>query len=536
MTRICARFCLLSLLWLMTAGGCRQSSPQPDARVATESSVLRIGLPTEPAHLVYMLRPDAWTFRLTANQLLEGLVRYDPRQRRYVGVLAERWDWSKDFSELTLHLRRGVRWHDGKLFSAEDVRFTFDRLYDQRVDAASTRAAIAPIVADYRSVDAHTFLIRCKQRSSFFLQALASLMILPKHAMSQGDLNRHPLLRRPLGTGRYRFAEWLPGRQISLERNERYWGQRASIRRVVWRIVRTPQLALQLARRGELDFVPRLQPAQVETLTGDGTLRRAFARVERLVPGTAFVVINTRRPLLARSIVRRALAHSLDVERIVQQIMQGQAERVPSLYWPGDPDFDPAIKPPTYDPQLAARLFDQAGWKLSAGKRRHRDQPIELSLMVPSVSRSALRWATLFQQSLAEQGIALEIRSLEWSTFLKRLQARDFDLAALGMQIAGVSTDLYLQLHSSQASDGQNYAGYRDQRVDRLLEAIRQLSGQQRKQAVAKLQRLLVEEMPLIPLFTLREIGALSRRFVAPTAESDAWYDIGRFRLRSAVR
>ena len=128
-----------------------------------------------------------------------------------------------------------------------DVELTFQRLLDPKVHAESTRASLAPFIASHRALSPHRFQIVCKTPSFLFLQALSALMILPAHRMSRGDLNTHPLLRRPIGTGPYRFVEWQSRRHITFARFDGYWGTRPAIARIVWRVVSSPDLAVKLA-------------------------------------------------------------------------------------------------------------------------------------------------------------------------------------------------------------------------------------------------------------------------------------------------
>lgn len=521
----------LSLAALFTAAACprKPSKPAGDGGAGRARDQLVVHLEVEPAHLVYMLKPDAWAYRMTAHTLLQALIRIDPKSYGFVGELAREWTVSDDGLTYTFDLRRDVRWHDGKPFSGADVKFTFDRLMDENVQAASTRASLEPFIDRYELVGEHTFKIVCKEPSFFFLQNLASVMILPAHLMRQGDLNRHPLLRRPIGTGPYRFSSWTPGREIVLERYDRYWGKAPRIRRLVWRIVRDAAVALRLARRGELGFVPRVGPdLWTSQVLRDAAFRKRFAFTYHTTPGIGFVLFNHQRPLLADVRVRRALGELLDVDMIVKKIMYGLAERVPSLYWANDPYFDSTIKALRFDPTAAAATLEQAGFRDqdADGVLERGGKPLSFTFIVSAGSKSAQRWLTIYQQQLRKARVKMEIQTLEWAAYLQRIREHDYDLAALGMQISGPYTDLYLQLHSSQIKEGQNYAAFSDPEVDRLLERIRvERDHARRKQLTHALQQRLAEKVPVLPLFSLREPGLVARE-VRGVYSSDMWYQL----------
>ncbi len=501
---------------------------------------LVIAISTEPPALVPIIHPDQWGHRIAMHQLLETLVAFDPKPpHRLRGELAERWQVSSDGLTYDFILRKGVRWHDGKPLRVADVIFTFDRVLDPKVRAVSTRSTLAPFIARYEAVGERGFRIVCKRRSPYFLKALADVPILPAHRMKGADLNTHPLLRKPVGTGAYRFESWESGRQIVLKRNEGYWGRRPAIARLVFRLVRSPELALQLLRRGEIDLLPRIHGAQwAQRVSRDERLLARYRPIHHVTPGTAFVLLNHQRALFSDARVRRALALLLDVDTIVNKIMHGQAQRIASLIWNDDPDHDASIKPIPFDPPAAARLLDAAGWRDTDGDglRDRAGKPFRFTFLLIASSKSTRRWSTIYQQQLKRAGIAMRIRPIEWTAYLSKIRSHAFDMGTLGMAISGPCTDLYLQLHSSQIKDGQNYAAFSNEAVDALLEAIRvELDDAKRRVLSHRLQRLLAEEVPVIPLFTLKEPGLVTRR-VEGVYRSPLWYQLRDWRFAGQAR
>jgi peptide/nickel transport system substrate-binding protein len=503
------------------------------------SRPLRIHMDHEPPALIPMLQPDSWAKRITNHRIFQALVRHQPRSPyRIVGELAERFSRSKDGKTYTFELRKGVRWHDGKPFSAKDVAFTLSRVLDPNVRAVSTRATLAPFIARHEALSPHRYRIVCKRRSPFFLAALADMSILPAHLMSRGDINRHPMRRAPVGTGPYRFFRWQTGQQIELRRFDGYWGKKPAIERVVFRLIRSGETAVRLAQRGELDFLPRLHGITLRRVLEKRRLMRRFRVLYHVTPGTSYVLFNHQRPAFADVRVRRALAMLLDVETIVSKLLAGRAKRIGSLYWVDDPHHDRSLKPLAFDPQAAAKLLDQAGLvdKDKDGMREHAGKPLRLSLLLPAGSRVSRRWATLYQEQLKKVGIELSILPVEWAAFLSRIRAHDFDMAPLGMAISGLSTDLYLQFHSSQQKDGQNYGAFGDPEVDKLLEAIRsELDEKKREQLSRRVQKRLFELMPVIPLFTLTAPALVSKE-IEGVYRSPLWYQLEEMRFGAADR
>ncbi len=478
---------------------------------------LVIHMEVEPPGLVVMLARDFWGMRIASDNIFESLIRQNPRTYAYEGELASTFQMSKDRLTYTFYIRRGVKWHDGAAFTGEDVKFTFDKLMDEQVRAAATRAGIAPFIERYELVKPDVFRITCKKGSPTFRKAIADLDILPAHLLRKGDINTHPFLRKPVGTGPYRFASWKTRQQIVLERNASYWGKAPRIQRLVYRMVGSPEVALKLARRGELHFVPRIKPAHwVGQVRKDPVFRHEFIKTRHYPPRILFIAYNHRRPLFADVRVRRALALLLDLDTITRTILHGLMDRAASLYWFKDPDVDSSLKPLPFDPKRAAALLAEAGWKDSDknGVLDKGGQPLRFTFMVTSSSKNTRRWLTIYKEQLRKAGVVMEISPMEWKPYMSRIRDRDFDVAVLGMGMTNPPrTDLYYQLHSSQAKEGQNWSGYSNPTADALLEQIRtEFDPAASRRMSLKVQKILYRDVALVPLFSEMAPGLVSRK------------------------
>ena len=476
------------LCCLIALASCPRGQPPQ-----TQQQQLVVHAETEPRQLVSMLLPDGWAHRIATHNILESLIRIDPRSYQFVGELASTWTAANDGKRYTFYLRQGVKWHDGQPFTGDDVAFTFDRVMDEKVSAAGTRALLEPFVERYRFV------------------------------------NTHSLLRRPVGTGPYRFASWQAGQQLTLERFDGYWGARPRIPKVIYRFITSPDTALKLARRGELDFLSRLRAAQwVGTAQKDPVLMHEFVVTHHFPPGTSYIMLNHRRPLFRDVRVRRALAKLLDLSTITDKIMHGLATPVGGLYWVKDPGYNERLAPIAYDPAGAGRLLAQAGWTAGDGQGvlTKGGEPLRFTYLLVAGSENNKLWATLYQQDLRKAGVVMEISTIDWAAFVERIRKHDFDAGALFMQQSGPFSDLYYQLHSSQIDDGQNYQAYENPAVDRLLEQTRaELNTSRRRGLGLELQRLLYDDMAVIPLFALDDPGLVARR-VHGVYSSALWYQV----------
>src|SRR6266568_8988586 len=224
----------LSLVFLAACDGKKNAAPSvqrgPDTPAYGDALV--VGSIGEPSTLIPLLASDSASHEV-AGQVYSGLVRYD-KNLNLEGELAGSWDVSRDGLTITFHLRRGVKWHDGQEFTSRDVLYTYRVTIDPKTPTAYSE--------DFKQVkrveapDAYTFRVTYGKP---FAPALASwgMAILPAHLLEGKDITKSPLARQPVGTGPYRFKEWIAGQKLVLESNHEYYEGRPYIDRYVYRII-----------------------------------------------------------------------------------------------------------------------------------------------------------------------------------------------------------------------------------------------------------------------------------------------------------
>jgi peptide/nickel transport system substrate-binding protein len=439
--------------------------------------------------------------------------------------LAESYEVSDDNLELTFQLRQGVRWHDGEPFTSADVMFTFDTVRDPAVLAPTARANLEAIES-YEAPDAYTFRIRLREPSFLLFQYLEELTIIPQHIFSRGDINTHPNLRRPVGTGPFRFVSLRAGREGVLERNDDYWGEPARLDRVIYRFARDRTLAYQMLQRGDIDVMPRISTSQVEQASGDSELLEDYELQTFIAPGFNFLVYNTARNHFSDRKVRQAFTMLIDRQTILCSLESCLGRIVSSPFPVGHPGADPDLEPWPFDPPRARELLDEAGWRTSStSNTRHRDgRPFRVTFLVPAISTTMHRIATLIQEDLLRAGVQMDIHSVDWSVFLQRLQNHDFDLAGLQFTLDW-ETDYYTLYHSSQAEGGMNYGAWDNEEADQLLEDLRrELDVERRVTMQRELHRILRQEQPHTFLLA-RVVSTLTNRSLNNAVPGIPWYD-----------
>ncbi len=472
------------------ASGC----PPDDAGPPRDGGELVVHVEAEPAILCDLVEHDAWSRWIVENEVVETLLYQDPWTGAITPRLAQSFELAPD--ALTLHLRPGLKWHDGQPFSSADVAFTIGRARDPAV-GADQRSDFEPVSA-VETPDANTVVLRLTRAAPFLKQALAHLGILPEHLYKGKDVRRAEASRAPVGTGPFKFVSWRQGDELVLERNPSYWGPKAHLDRIRFRFVRDKEVAWELYRRGEIDLLWQVPATHFDEARNDARL--AGHRLLAWTPRAYFFIVwNTERGRLADARVRRALTMLVDRRRFDQIAFGGHAREIAGPYAPGTPSYDATIAPWPYDPAGARKLLDEAGVKT-----------MKLTLLYYGASRSAEQLGTLMKEDFAKAGVTLELAGVEFAVQLDRLRHHAFDGSALQWTLS-LEQDNYDLFHSSQAAGGQNFGSWKSPAADALLDEIRKTPDDGARHALdRKLHRLVHEEQPYT-FISMREVESLTQ-------------------------
>ena len=331
---------------------------------------------------------------------------------------------------LTFFLRPGVRWHDGAPLTAEDVKFTYEALVDPKV--ASPRSASYVTIKSVDVVDELTARVTYKR---LYSPAIIdwSLELMPKHLLDETALAREMTARgipaaarktftlrdssynlKPIGTGPFRFAEWVPDQFIRLTRNDDYWGRKAEYRELYFRVI-PDYLTMELEfQSGALDRY-EAQPYQAERYIADPS----YHVVSSPEGQYAYIGYNMRRPLFQDARVRRALGMAIDVDSIIKYVLYGQGRRSTGPYFSSTPFNDKTVKPLRYDPDGAAALLAEAGWKKNAQGLLEKDGNVfQFTLVTNNANQQRKAVMTIAQEAWRKLGIDCKIQVFEWTVFI----------------------------------------------------------------------------------------------------------------------
>ena len=401
--------------------------------------------------------------------------------------------------QVVFKLRKNVRWHDGAPFTSRDAAFSYRAIMDDAT--ASPRKPDFDLILKVETPDEHTFRVTYRKPYS---PALESWMIslLPAHLLEGKPTTwwTQNFNRTPVGTGAFRFAQWKTNEFIRVERNPDYFDAPGPwLDGIVYRFM-PDQLTLRLAfETRQVDFWGA-EPWTVNAFVNDPRFQ-VFTS-----PTSSYTYIgwNLKRPLFQDPLVRRALAHAVDVPSMVRFILYGHGLQSTGLFTPQMWFFNPDIKPFAYDPEKARALLAEAGWKPGPdGILQKNGERFSFTLITNNGNEVRRDIATLTQDGLKQLGIEVKVELYEWAVFLKNhINKGDFDAMVLGWSL-GNGYDQFQIWHSSQTNPEQlNVVGYKSEKADRLLDDIRQEYNREKIINMAgELQQTIYEDQPYLFLY-----------------------------------
>jgi peptide/nickel transport system substrate-binding protein len=494
--------------------------PEPELEQPKSGGTLRVRLAAEPAGLTRFHdgMADGVVSRLTLATVYEALGRVSTQhpEGALEPWLATGWESLADGPGLRLHLRQGVRFHDGSAFDAQDVIATIAAVRLEANPTVSWRQALGAITSVV-AVDALTLEIRWASRTPFAERALlAGVPMLSVEQLAQ-PFETARFHRQPVGTGPFRLESWRPNERLRFVRAETAWGTAPWLEAIEAVVIRDETVALASLRAGEIDVLPRISAATWRALEAptEGWAVRDLRRVKVMENTYSWIGFNQRKRPFDEVAVRRALAAAYPEAAVSRLVDLGLEPRTSCPFLFGSASCDSQVAPVSYAPETAKALLADAGWVDADddGVRERDGQPLAFSFLVVAGGAKMVKLAPLYQEALAAVGVQMRIETVENAAYLPRLRAGDFDAAGLQWSSPDGVLDASPSFHSLAADGGSNYVGFRDAEADRLLEAIAHaLSDGDRQSLERKLHRRLVERQASLFLTARPSFDVAARR------------------------
>ena len=506
---------LAALLACIVLAGC---SPKNDSR---ETGTVNFLIESMPTNLDPRIGTDANSQYLD-GLIFSSLVAHDA-EMNIVPDLAERWEMP-DPVTYVLHLRHGVKFHDGRALTSADVKFTFDSILSGGVKTAK-RGAFRMVTSVQSPDDATIVFHLCEPYASFLWNlARPGVGIVPRGS-SAAEMSQHPI-----GSGPFRFVNAAADEEIMLERNpddtSRQEASATVVDRVRFRIVPDAIVRALELRKGSADVAMNsLTPDMSVTLAEEGLLADEQ-------PGTmlGYVAFNFDDPILAHREVRQALAFATDRATLIRYLMRGQARAASSLLPPNHWAFEPNVKQYEFDLARAGQLLDAAGFPRGAdGVRFHLE-----------IKSSTEESARILTEALADQwkrvGVVLDLRPLEFATFYADITRGGFQLYTHRWVGGNNDPDMFEFVFSSKKMppDGANRGHYRNAALDSLIDRQRvEMDRDKRKALLSEIQRIVAEDEPYINLWYVDNVCVHRKRLenisISPTGDYE-FLEVARLR------
>ncbi len=439
---------------------------------------------------------------------------------------------SKDGLEWTLHLRKGIKWHDGKPLTSKDVLFTYETIMNPKVVVRSR--AGHDHVADMSAPDAHTVKIKLKDTFAPYIVVWQKTSIVPQHILgSVADINTSGFNTNPIGTGPFKFKKRVAGDHIAFVPNMHYHGKGPFLKSLIQKYVPDQQTLYVQFQTGEVTIYD-LQgiPPQLYS--------RAKALPNRTIvltplPFVEFIYFNLGKPQFKEKVVRQALDMAMDKETWIKSIYYGIPERTLSYLSPEHWAYNKDLKDPGYNPQRAAKMLDDAGWRVGKdGVREKNGVKLAFTMSTTAGNKAREQAQQLLQQNFRQIHVDMTIKnmpaSVVWGDYTVKSQ---FDTLMVGWDpLLYPDPDYTSRIASSQipvkTGTGSNYVQYANPKIDQLCAAgVTTTDMQERKKIYDQIQQILLDDMPFTPIFAYKQIEGVDNMLHGytsnPYVSSNSW-------------
>lgn len=426
---------------------------------------------------------------------------------------------------ILFHLRKGVKWHDSKPFTAKDVKFTYESIIDN--SNRSPRTSDFEPIKSLEIIDNYTVKVIYKRLFSPAIYSW-SMGIIPEHLLNKAALEKEALKkgrnpseytirdsdfnRNPIGLGPFKFKEWKSDQYIRMIRNEDYWESPPNYEEYILRII--PDMLTQ-----EMDFyagavdIYEAQAHQVARLKEN----ERFQNFSGLSRSYTYIGYNMRRELFKDKRVRQALAMAVNIPEIIEYLLYGEGEQTTSPFLKQSDYYNKEVIPLPYDPQKSLKILEEVGWKKNQEGWLEKDgQLLQFNLITNSGNPYREAILTIAQNSWEKIGIKVNADRVEWAVFLdKYIDQGNFDAVILGWSMS-IDPDLFQLWHSSQSHPYElNFVGYSNPLADDLIIKIREEYDKEKQiQYCHQLHKIIYDDQPYTFLYVTKWTALLDKKIV----------------------
>jgi peptide/nickel transport system substrate-binding protein len=426
------------------------------------------------------------------QHVIEPLIEMDFTRAEYTGVLAESWNFQG--RKWVFRLRKNVRFHDGSPFTSRDVLYSIDRMTR---DGKSLQASNFKEVTDVEAPDDYTVVITTKQPSAVLLERLNNRFIVSRTAAenSGGQLDNYKI-----GTGPYKLVSWQRAGNLVLARNDDYWGAKSEIKEALFRTVKEESARVAGLLAGQADAISNLPIEEIDRVEKNPRTRVEKVQGYRMY----FLIMNVAHKPFDNPLVRQAFNYSVDPAVILKHIFEGNGYALNGPLASNMIGYDPAARRYPYDPRKARELLAKAGYAGGLDVKLH---------LAPDRHLKGREVCQVIARQLSESGIRAQLVPQEYPVYWGRDGVNGgklpFYYAGRSAYDADTFYDQYFHTGVTRRS------GYSNPEFDKLIKEEQQTGDHTKRVAILRQAgRLLMEDAPFVPLYTLAEIYGLARNIV----------------------
>ncbi len=478
------------------------------------ASTLHLSTSANPSRINPILATDVASSEI-ANYIFNGLVKYDKDGQNIIGDLAEKF-YFEDNVTLIFELKGAIKWQDGVAFSAKDVLFTYELINSPQV--------VSPYTSTFRMVKSVEVIDDLKLKVTYkepYFKALELWMsgVLPQHLLKdEKNIMSSAFNTHPVGTGPYRLTKLEFSKNIELSAYDDYFEHRPKIDQIIYHVIPDPNTRFLMLKTQKID-VGSLEAMQIERQI-EASFFDNYKVIEEIAHAYVYLGMNLRREKFKDPRVREALSLAVNREELVDILFMGHGQVCTGPFLPGGPAFNASVIAPSQNITRAKKLLKEAGY----------DEKHPLRFEIATSNSNSIRpyAAQILQHQLAQAGVEVKLRVMEWQAFLNTVVfPKEFDTVLLGWSLS-LSPDPYLLWHSdSDKEGGFNFIGYRNENVDALIE---KMQGTIERKALATIQQQIfaevVKDNPYLFLFIPNAIEVVDKKIkhIEPTING-IWYN-----------
>jgi peptide/nickel transport system substrate-binding protein len=439
--------------------------------------------------------------------IYNGLLKYD-KDLNLVCDLAEDYKILNNGLSILFKLKKNILWHDGQPFTVQDVQFTYQKLIDEKTKTPFSSNYL--MIKEFKVIDNYSFIVTYDRPFAPILESWC-IGIIPKHIFEKEDINTSKYNRMPVGTGPYILKKWITDQKIILEANPKYFEGKPYIAAYLYRIIPDQSVQFLELRNETIDEL---------SLTSDqwnayDVFFKNYKKYRYPAFSFTFLGFNLLKEPYNNVKFRQAVSHAINKKDIIQGVLSGIGKEANGIYPPQSWAYK-EIKPYQYDKAKAVKLLSDIGFtKDKNGMLLYKGQQFEINIITNQGNKARELTAQIIQEQLKQIGLKVNVRILEWSTFINQyVNEKNFDALILGWNTA-VDPDQYSLWHSEQTNKGQyNFMSYKNKEVDSLLVKGRSTFDKSKRiKAYHRIQDIMRDDIPCIFLYYPENLVAIHKRF-----------------------